>query len=197
MTRTLIFDLSDVLIPGLNGIEAPLATRLCVPPDTILPAFRGFLLDTLCCGLISEEAYLRLVCEQKGWNLDHGELKQIIRHNFRRRVPGMQTMLLALAQRYELVLLSDHGAEWVAAIHGYHPWLDVFGAQFFSYELRLTKRDPRTFRQVLRKVRQTEGDCVVVDHNEANLRTAAAAGLRAIRFTSAEQLANELTRHGL
>jgi hypothetical protein len=37
----------------------------------------------------------------------------------------------------------------------------------------------------------------VVDHNEANLRTAAAAGLRAIRFTSAEQLANELTRHGL
>ncbi len=197
MTRTLIFDLSDVLIAGLNGIEAPLAARLGVPADSVLPAFRGFLLDTLCCGLITEETYLRLVCENKGWALDPAELKHILRVNFQRRVPGMETVLFALSSRYDLVLLSDHGAEWVADIHSYHPWLQIFSAQYFSYELRLTKRDPRTFRQVLRRVRCAASDCLLVDHNESNLRTAAAAGLRGIRFTGAQALASELARQGL
>ena len=197
MKPTLIFDLPDVLVAGLNGSEGPLASRLGVPADTVLPAFRGFLLETWCCGLISEDTYLRLVCERKGWDIELDELKAGLRQNFQRRVPGMEALLAHLVDRYNLMLLADVGAEWVTDIQAYHPWLAMFDPQFFSYELRLTKRDPLIFRQVVRKAHQDAGNCLVVESSEANLRTAAAAGLRGLLFTGAEQLAQDLALLGV
>jgi FMN phosphatase YigB (HAD superfamily) len=197
MTQTLIFDLPNVLIAGLNGLEAPLAARLDVPADTVLPAFWGFPQDLLYCGLISEDQYLRLVCERRGWSLPLPELKQFIRQALAQPRAGMPAVVRALAERYRLVLYSDQAIEWVEAIHAAHPWLAVFAEQIFSYELRLTKRDPRAFRQVARRVCLPTYACLVVDHSQANLRTAAAAGLRGLFFVGAEQLAQDLAMLGV
>jgi putative hydrolase of the HAD superfamily len=108
----------------------------------------------------------------------------------------METLLEQVAGRYNLMLLADVGTEWITDIQAYHPWLAMFDPQFFSCELRLTKRDPRLFRQVVRKAQQDAENCLVVDSSEANLRTAAAAGLRGLLFTGADQLAQDLALLG-
>ena len=192
MPPTLIFDLPNVLVTGLSGLEQPLAARLGAPPDTILPALRGFLYDLVCCGLISEDAYWRQVCETRGWDIQPVELAGLIRQSFARPVPGMETVIRGLAGRYRLVLFADVAAEWASAILAAHPWLHLIEARFFSYELRLTRRDPRAFRQLARKVCQPARQCLVVDRDPTILRAAAAAGLRGLPFTSAEQLAQDL-----
>ena len=197
MTRTLIFDLSEVLIAGLLGIEKPLAARLQIDEQTVLPAFAGQLLEDLCCGRLSEDEYLARILQRQQWEIAPSEVKRIIRDNFHHRVPGMEELVSRLARKHELILLSDHAAEWVAYIRGIHPWLSVFQARFFSFELKQTKREPSSFRLVLDAIGRKPEQCLLVDDRTPNLNAAASIGIPGIRFTSAEALARELTARGL
>jgi len=190
--RTLIFDLSEVLIAGLLGIEKPLAARLRIDEPTVLPAFAGQFLEDLCCGRLSEDEYLALILQSQRWVIAAAEVKRIIRENFHQRVPGMEDLVAQLARRHELFLLSDHAAEWVAYIRGVHPFLEIFKTRFFSFELKQTKREPSTFQKVLAAVGRRPDECLLVDDSALNLRAAADIGLPGIRFTSADALARDL-----
>jgi FMN phosphatase YigB (HAD superfamily) len=195
--QTIIFDLSEVLIAGLFGIEIPLAGRLRVPSSTILPAFGGDLLQELCCAQLSEDEYLERVINRQGWSISPEHLKPIIRRNFRRTVPGMQRVLDRLKPCYELVLLSDHALEWMAYIQMAHSFFEKFGALFFSYELGQTKSDPRTFARVLDELGRKAGQCLFVDDSERNVAVARSVGLPSVRFLDSAQLVRQLCRMGL
>jgi FMN phosphatase YigB (HAD superfamily) len=192
MTNTLILDLSEVLIAGLVGIEKPLALQLHMPEDQVLSAFVGDLFDALLCGEISEDIYLQHIIHRQAWSISPDALKRVIRRNFHERVPGMESLLGRLAIDHELVLLSDHAAEWVAYIRSIHPFLRLFKAQFFSFELKQTKREPSTFHTVLEAIHREPQDCLFIDDSLTNVRVAEGAGIRGIRFVNAGQLRAEL-----
>jgi HAD superfamily hydrolase (TIGR01509 family) len=195
--QTIILDLSEVLIAGLLGIEVPLAKLLRVPSSTILPVFGGDLLEELCCARLTEDEYLERIIGQQGWSVSPEHLKPVIRRNFHRSVPGMQSVLNRLKPRYELVLLSDHAREWMAYIQMAHSFFDKFGALFFSYELRQTKSDPTTFALVLDELGQRAQQCIFVDDGERNVAVARSVGLPSVRFVDSEQLVRQLHQMGL
>src|SRR5437016_4132540 len=107
--KTIIFDLSEVLISGLCGIEKSLSAQVQNSPPEVLTALGGDLLLSLCRGEISEDAFLKSVLLNTGWAISAEDLKLAIRNNFARKVDGMDKLLEQLAVEYELVLLSDHG----------------------------------------------------------------------------------------
>jgi FMN phosphatase YigB (HAD superfamily) len=190
--HTIIFDLSEVLIAGLFGIEVPLAQRLGVPSNTILPAFGGDLLEELCCARLTEDEYLERIISRQAWRVSPEDLKPIIRRNFHRHVPGMQAVLDRLKPCYELVLLSDHALEWMGYIRMAHSFFAKFGALFFSYEVGQTKSDPTTFALVLDALGREAQQCLFVDDSERNVAVARSAGLPSIRFVGAEPFAGQL-----
>ncbi len=145
----IMFDLSEVLIFGLVGVEKSLSALLHLPEDEILPCFGGDLLQEICRGEISEDAYLQQILMKQGWQVSVETLKRNIRDNFHREVEGTRAILLHLAQKHELILLSDHAREWVTYIKSIHPFLCEFKQTFFSYELGKTKKDPKAFAEVL------------------------------------------------
>ena len=195
--QTVIFDLGEVLIAGLFGIEVPLAKQLRVPSSTILPAFGGDLLEELCCARLTEDEYLERIINRQGWRVSIEYLKSVIRCNFHRHVPGMQAVLNRLRPHYELVLLSDHALEWMAYIQMVHSFFDKFGALFFSYELGQIKSDPTTFALVLDELGRQAQQCLFVDDSERNVATARSAGLSSIRFVDSAQLIRQLRQVGL
>ncbi len=197
MIRVMLFDLSEVVIAGLVGIEKPLAPLLGVPEERILPAFGGGLLAGLCRGKLSEYRYLELVICRQDWKIAPEVVKQIIRRNFHTVVPGMWELLGSLSARYELALLSDHAREWVAYIQGVHPELAVFRRQFYSFESGLLKSEPAAFQRALDALGSRAEECLFVDDNPANVATAQRAGLPAIRFTDASALASALAEQKL
>ncbi len=192
MPRTLIFDLSEVLIAGLIGIEQPIAARLHREPRAILRVFERQGLQELCCGRMSEDDYFAGIVRRQRWDISVTALKRTIRRNFRRRVPGMVPLLRRLARHHELVLLSDHAAEWAAYIHRIHPWLGLLQPRFFSFALGQTKKKPSTFQKVLAALGRKSDDCLLIDDSERNLRAAASVGLRGLRFTAAATLERQL-----
>ena len=197
MIRAIIFDLSEVLIAGLVGIERSLAERFGMDPEAVLQAFGGVHLDELLHGRSSEEEYLEAVLGVHGWDAEADELKELIRRNFRRRVEGMDEMVDALARRYQLVLLSDHGTEWVNFIRSIHPFLGQFSRQFYSCDLACTKRSPEAFRAVLRELGGEPHEYLFIDDNAGNVEVARAVGIDGIRFSGAEALRAELERRGI
>lgn len=168
---TIIFDLSEVLIPGVIGIEKGLAPRLHIPMEDILPAFCGQLLHEICCGSISEEEYLARILEQQHWPISSQEIKTVIRENFHQRGPGMESILRSLVGNYDLVLLSDHAFEWIEYIHQIHPFLAVFAHQFFSYQIKQTKDEASTFVKVLAMLQKQPEECFLLMITSAIFQT--------------------------
>lgn len=194
--RTLIFDLSEVLIAGFVGIDQAIARHTGTSPDKIIRALDFDLLHALFRGHVTEDVFI----EQMTWRLDHRvtatEIKQLIRQNFHQRVPSMDLLLNGLSD-YELVLLSDHAREWVAYIHSVHPFLNRFQRQFFSFELGTRKNQPETFARVLTELERQPSECLFIDDNPDNVAVAQAVGLDAIQFQGAAQLQIELARRGI
>ena len=197
MMQCIIFDLSEVLIAGLVGIEKKLSQELLVPEHRILPCFGGDLRDELFVGNISEDAYLRQIIAREQWRIGTARLKTVIRDNFHNEVEGMLPILKELASRYELVLLSDHTREWIAYIESVHPFLEMFEHTFYSYDLGKLKNDPETFSEVLDAMPFAPCSTLFIDDNAVNVKTAEAADIASIRFVNAEQLVSELERRGV
>jgi putative hydrolase of the HAD superfamily len=188
----IIFDLSEVLIRGLVGIEKELARELSLPKKEILPAFGGEWLEELVLGAISEETYLRRIVAREGWQIELERLKAVIRDNFRREVPGTRRVLMDLAPRYGLALHSDHAREWIEYIRSVHPFLQVFGQMFFSFDLKRTKKEPEAFLAVLQALAVSPRRCLFIDDNPQNVSVAESVGIPSVLFVDSEQLATEL-----
>lgn len=195
--RTIIFDLGEVLIGGLYGIEAPLARRLTLPKDAILHAFSGAPLKAFCQGQITENTYLQDILAHQGWRLPLGELKEIVRTNLRRRVPGMEPILSRLEREYQLILHSDHAREWITYVRTVHPFLKRFDRTFFSFELGYTKDESVAFRKVLVAIGRAPEECLFIDDKEINVQVASSIGISTIRFLSARRLSDALNRLGI
>jgi len=194
--QTILFDLSEVLIAGMPGFEKPLAENLALPPEQVLAAFYNEVFHNLVIGKISEQAYFEEILAREGWPLTVEELKSAIRLNFENLVPGMQAVLACLASHYELVLLSDHAAEWVEAIVVLHPFLEQFKARFFSFELGATKRSPATFHTVLAALQRRPDECLFIDDFAPNVEVARSLGIAGIQFLNAADLVQQLARMG-
>jgi hypothetical protein len=193
----LIFDLSEVLISGLLGIESQLTKDSPGSEDEILACFGGQLLDELLLGNITEDTYLKAIVLRAGWGTGVSRLRKVIRDSFHNQVAGMLDILAALAPDCELALLSDHAAEWIAYIRSIHPFLGLFKRTFFAYELGKLKRDPEAFSQVLKALSVPAQRCLPIDDNPANFAVAQSVGLPGICFVDAEQLTSELRRSGV
>jgi beta-phosphoglucomutase-like phosphatase (HAD superfamily) len=192
MIRTLIFDLSEVFVSGLIGTEFVLADRLGCSADSVVAAFFDEHLYRLCRDEIDEDAFLAESRRRGGWNIGIDELKRLIRANFHKSVEGTEALFDELRGRYETVLLSDHGREWVATIRALHPFLERFDRLFFSFDLGATKREPETFRTVLSLLGREPAECVFIDDNAGNVAVARSVGVPSIQFESADALRRDL-----
>lgn len=194
----LVFDLSEVLIAGLLGVEEKLAPPAGVPGREVLAALGGEGLRKLCCGEITEDTYLQNVLDGAQWPVTAEKLKRHIRANFHWKIGGMKELIASLADRHRLALYSDHAREWIEYILQIHPFLGAFESKVFSFELGLTKDMPGAFEQVRKRLGLRHGEeCVYVDDNPANVRHASDAGMQGLLFSSAGTLAAALRGLGV
>ena len=192
MKPTIIFDLSEVLISGLVGVEKSLAIIIDQPEDEILQAFAGELLEDICCGKISDDVYLERIIHNQAWNISAGVLKNCIRANFHHEIKGTRAIFRQLCQKYDVVLLSDHAKEWMDYIRDIHLFIGEFKRAFFSYELGKTKKNPETFQEVLMTMSCQAEECWLIDDSAQNIAVAASIGINGIHFQNIKQLQEEL-----
>jgi len=197
MIKLIISDLSELLVSGLVGIETELEPVLGIPQDDVLPCFDGNLLATLFLGRISEEEYLSAVISEQRWSITTEDLKGIIRRNLLRTDNRAIALVTSLAEKMDVVILSDHAMEWGNFVKQNHPFLNTFKRQFYSYETGFTKSDPSAFTHVLRTMDTTAAESLFIDDRLPNVETASSIGLNTHHYTTVETLESYLVSRGI
>jgi HAD superfamily hydrolase (TIGR01509 family) len=188
LITTIIFDLSEVLISGLIGIEKELAPLVNLSEDKFLKGLWTDSFKKLMKGKISEDEYLNDVFERNEWEADKELFKAIIRENFHNEVEGMIGLITELNKNFKLILLSDHAKEWIEYIDKIHSFLKLFDKKYFSFQSGEIKRENRAFEILLAENNLRASDCLFIDDSLANIHVAEKIGFNVIRFESVQQL---------
>jgi len=98
---------------------------------------------------------------------------------------------------HELHALTNWSAETFPFARDRFAFLERFESILVSADVGLIKPDPRIFELLLARIGRTPAECVYIDDNPKNVAAAAALGLDAIAFESADQLRAELARRAL
>ncbi len=194
---TIIFDLSEVQITGLLGVEKKLGTLLGKTPIEISAALIGDDLNSFFHGKISEDEYLHRTIRKNNWRVDTGQLKKIIRENFA-EIEGTRKIIERLKrQGFKLGLLSVHGKEWIEYASGKFDYHKLFDVVLYSFEIAVSKPDRKAYEIIIEKLGVKPQECMFVDNSPENLLPAKALGMKTVLFKSADQLEAELRRIGL
>ena len=145
LINTLIFDLSEVLIPGLIGVEERLSEALGIDKHLITAAMGshphyvvGNHLDQLFVGQLSHADYIALLHVNLKLEADVSDVfTQNFLQCFRTAYPYSVDLIESLAGRYRLLLHTDHCRVWVEEILRMHPFLSRFSGTITRMSLAI------------------------------------------------------------
>jgi putative hydrolase of the HAD superfamily len=94
-------------------------------------------------------------------------------------------------------ILSNMGDNVLASIERTYTWPEHFDVRVWSFQHLMAKPEPAIYRLTLDKLGTQAEETLFLDDREVNIEAAAALGMRAILFSTVENLRAELMRQGL
>lgn len=194
---TVIFDLGGVLL-GVDFMRACARLEAAggAPAADIAAAIRsgadklGF--DT---GRLNPQEFAARFCAAAGARLSYAEFAEIWCDIFveQEEVTGL---LDRIAEKADLVLLSNTDPLHIAYVRSHYDFLRKFGRMLLSYEVGHAKPAPQIFERALCLVAPGSG-CIYFDDVPEYVAAARACGLHAEQFTDAAALRRDLQRFGV
>lgn len=197
--KNLIFDLGDVIIP--IDLSAPIrnfATLANLPEDEVRALWQQHkFINHYETGLIDDDAFrnhVRQLLNQRTESSDtdapESWADEVIDTAWNtvlldlpvERIERIRT----LQGHYRLFLLSNTSPIHIRQVNrvlieiGQPTLEELFERVFYSYEVRMAKPSPDIYRHVLTEAGIQADETAFFDDNEANIRAAAALGIRAV-----------------
>lgn len=191
MIKAIAFDLGEVLINGLIGME-----KILNAPPEIINNFnkkisQGSLID-LFTGKISEEDYWEEIINSNNWPFSVQELKQKARENFT-EVDGTREIILLLKQKgYKIALLSDHFKGWITEINNKFKHHDLFDEIIYSFEVGAIKKQELPFKELIKRLNLNPKEILFVDDGKHNIEIANNLNIKTHLFENSEKLKEHL-----
>ncbi|MFH0859205.1 MAG: HAD-IA family hydrolase [Patescibacteria group bacterium] len=192
MIKTIIFDLSEVYLQGLMGVDKYISKKIGVlinHENLTVPE-----LDQLFRGKISEIEYWKALITKYGWNLGVSDLQMIVRSNFK-EIKGTRSIIEQIRKTdYQLGLLSDHAKEWIEYCEKKFQYHKLFHSVVYSFEKGVCKSERKSYEIILEKLNAIPEKSLFIDDNQDNLITASRLGIKIIKFESARDLKEKLKK---
>ena len=111
--------------------------------------------------------------------------------------PAMVAWQSALKQRGLLTaILSNMGDSVLESVEQNFDWIHRFDVLVWSFQLSLAKPDPAIYLYVLAKLGTLPEETLFLDDKPVNIEAALALGMKAIEFSTVEQLRADLISAG-
>ncbi len=135
----------------------------------------------------------------KGKTLPKDWMDQLNEARFRslKTIPGMVSLVKNLQnQGFQTALLSNvrQSQAQIKSKLGYY---ELFEPVLFSYEIGVSKPDPKAYSILLERLKLPPEVVLFIDNKASNIEAAKAAGMDAILFIDAQQLIRELKQRGI
>ena len=204
MIETILFDLSEVYIQGILGVEKEISSKVGMDQEKVRASLQGEKLIDLFEGKMSENVYLARTLAENGYpsrvagHFTSDIVKDAIRNNFK-ELPGTKDIIEKLNKAgYKLGLLSDHAREWIEHIESVHPLAQLFPMRCYSFEIGYTKKSPESFKQALARLKANPETTLFIDDRQVNLEVAGSVGIRYLHhFSDAASFASALPEFGI
>lgn len=197
MITTIIFDLGEVYINGVPGLEDRLKPILGTDVKKIYKEIWGEDLASYFRGELTEDEYWAKAIKNNKWNTNAKTLKRVLRENIY-EVKGTRAIMEALrAKGFKLGILSIHGKEWIAYCERVFKYHKLFDATEYSFEAGITKPKKEAYLRILKKLKAKPEACLFIDDNPKNLPPAEALGIKTILFKNANQVRKDLITFGI
>ena len=196
MITTIIFDLSEVYLRGMQGIEETISqeSNSFIPKDFIHTQREA---EEFFNGRITENEFWQSLVEKNKWNISVERLKSMVRDQMT-EIEGTREILESLKEKgFKMGLLSIHGKEWVDHLEQKFDYHKLFHSRTYSFEVGVGKPDPRAFELIIEKLKVEPFECLFVDDYEVNVHAARELGIQGIIFENAEQLEKDLSLLGI
>ena len=196
MITTIIFDLSEVYLGGLKGIETLLNTKY----GTKLKKSSLFKMNEtnkLFHGEISESAYWLAIIKEFKLEIGVSKLKATIRENFR-EINGTREIIVELKEKgFIMGLLSTHAREWIEYCESHFNLHKLFDFLLYSFNINICKPRKEPYEILLRRLNTTPSECIFIDDSAINLSTAEDLGMITLKFKNAKKLKRDLKTLGI
>jgi HAD superfamily hydrolase (TIGR01509 family) len=165
----------------------------CVDPEHAFVSLQGLVShhDLIRGRLPLHQLHEQLVANQ-GLCLELRDFEAVWREPYSELMPGMADLIVALSQRYQLVLLSNVDKDYWEVVRAALPVLDCFRSLLVSWELGFAKPDPEMFMQALKAARREPARCFFIDDKLENVEAARKLGIDGHRFLDADDLRQAL-----
>lgn len=198
--KNIIFDLAEVLLTGIRGTGISLTEKhklennlvhkspwIDLKTPLLIPLVEEFFR-----GNVSEDEYIQAVLEKYPELGTQKWLKDHIRDNFK-EVEGTREIVLELKRKgYKIALLSIHAKEWIEYCEQKFNFHELFDVLSYSYEDKVSKPDPASFLNVLKKLNALPEECIFIDDSKTNIAAAEKLGIKSILFSDAKNLRAKL-----
>lgn len=192
MITTIIFDFYDVYVKGLIGSHKYFEKELSAPVSE--EYFYNEYYEKFVIGQLSEDEYWKSVIKQNSWNISVNQLKNAARKNFT-EIKGTREIIERLKKEgYTLILLSNHGKEWVEYCERKYSYHKLFKHVVYSFQVGLTKPNKEIFLLVLKKLQLKPQECLFIDDYKNNILAAESLSMKAIQFISSTDLKKRLRK---
>ncbi|MDE2031169.1 MAG: HAD-IA family hydrolase [Patescibacteria group bacterium] len=189
--KTILFDLSDVLVKGLEGSEVQIANKLNKPVGEVSDALFTYDFNEFWLGNISEDNFLSKLINDLDWDLTINEMKLLIRENFI-EIPETRNLIKHLKKSFHLILISVNPPEWAKEFEDKFNLIELFDQIHYSYQIKYTKREPEAFKFLIEKYKLDPSEVILIDDSTRNLNTAKTIGILGIKFINVKQTIEEL-----
>ncbi len=111
--------------------------------------------------------------------------------------PEMVSWQLVLKQHgLRTAILSNMGDSVLESITRTYDWIRRFDVLVWSYQLRMAKPDPEIYLHVLQRLGTRPDETLFLDDKQINIDAAIALGMKALLFSTVEQLRKDLIASG-
>ena len=199
MIKTIIFDLGRVIVPfDFKRAYTKLAPLCKYSPEEIPARLRtNDLVNRFECGQVEPEAFVKEFSTALEFEAAYDQFCEIWSSIFLPETLVPDEMLAALKARYRLLLLSNTNAIHFQMIENAYPILRHFDHYVLSYKVGAMKPSPLIYAEAIRNAHCEPHECFFTDDIPDYVEGARLAGIDAVQFQNADQIARELRNRGV
>lgn len=142
-----------------------------------------------CAGALSKEDFLKSVAHLTGYTED--SIHQLIDNENQKNTPLLE-YIKQLHQDYKIGLLSNVASNWICDHLLIPEEQALFDEMIFSYEVGMTKPDPRIFALMCERLRVEPNEAVMVDDIERYCEAARDSNMQAVVYGNLLQLKRDI-----
>lgn len=195
MIKTIIFDLSEVLLTGLKELGIFLENANVFGNKKINLLDKN--LDKLLYGEITENEYWQNLISKHRLPISVAYLKRSFRKNIK-EIPGSRKLIIKLKKnKYRLGLLSDHAREWINYIEKKFLYACLFDEIYYSFDAGTKKNEGKIFKIMLDRMGSIPKETLFIDDSKTNIKIAKKIGIKCIRFTDSKNLIKKFQKFNI